>query len=92
MSIVSDVNGIWLEKGERELFFEARAILQNASTVADEARLRYTEIAALGTFDTLPSDLKDAMIAWDAMFDVLYASFLANADVIALYQWTPPSS
>ena len=89
MAITDDITTIWEEKGQREDFFTARAALENATTTANEALARFKEIKDSGSFATIPQSLKDAMLAWEAMFDTLKASFIANADVMDIYNWRP---
>ncbi len=54
-----------------------------------EELARFKDIKASGSFTTVPTDLKNALLAWETMFDTLKASFLANSDVQAVYQWRP---
>lgn len=89
MAINDEINDIWSEKNQREDFFEARAVLEGASSQADEALTKFKEIKASGSFNTIPTELKQAMLAWEAMFDGFKTAFLGNADVLDVYNWRP---
>ena len=89
MSITTDVQTIWDEKSQREDFFAARAALENATSVVAEELARFKEIKASGSFTTIPQALKDAMLAWEAIYDDAVAAFQTNQDVKDIYQWRP---
>lgn len=89
MAIQDDISTIWDEKKQREDFFTARAALENITSVVAEGLVQFKEIKALGSFDTIPQVLKDAMLAWEAIYDDTKAAFLANQDVVDIYNWRP---
>ena len=89
MAITDNINTIWTEKEQAGDFFTARATLENATNVIVEELARFKEIKDSGSFNTIPQDLKDAMLAWEAIFDTAKASIMANADVVSIHTWRP---
>lgn len=89
MPITDNINTIWTEKEQAGDFFTARAALENATNVVAEELARFKEIKASGSFNTLPQDLIDAMLTWEAIYDDAKAAFVANADVVKIHQWRP---
>ncbi len=87
MTISTDLNGVWDAKEQGQDLFTARAALENASSVVAEELARFKDIKASGSFTTVPTDLKNALLAWETMFDTLKASFLADTNVQAVYNW-----
>ncbi len=89
MPIPTDLNNIWTSKEQAADFFAARAALENATNVVAEELARFKAIKVSGTFNTIPAALKTAMLAWETIYDTAKASFLADADVKAIYDWRP---
>ncbi len=89
MAIIDNLNGVWDAKEQGVDLFEARRALENASRVAGEELQKFKDIKASGSFTTVPTDLKNTLLAWEAMFDTLKANFLANSDVQSVYDWRP---
>lgn len=89
MPIQNDISMIWSEKEQREDFFTGRATLENMTSVVAEGLARFKEIKAKGNFDTIPQDLKDAMLVWETIYDTAKTAFLANQDVQDIYNWRP---
>lgn len=89
MSIQNNISTIWSEKKQREDFFTGRAALENATNVVTEELARFKEIKVKGSFDTLPQTLKDAMLAWEVIYNDAKTAFLANQDVRDIYNWRP---
>ena len=89
MALQDDIGVIWAEKEEREDFFTARAALHLATSTVAEELAKFKEIKTSGSFNTLPQNLKDAMLAWEAIYDDAVAAFQANQDVKDIYAWRP---
>ena len=89
MAIIDNINSIWTEKEQAGDFFTARAVLENATNVVSEELARFKTIKESGSFNTIPQDLKDAMLAWEAIYDAAKVAFATNADVVAVYEWRP---
>lgn len=89
MAISQDLDAINQTKSQAQDFFEARAALENATNVIAEELARFKEIKASGSFNTIPQSLKTVMLAWEAIYDTAKASFLADADVKAIFNWRP---
>lgn len=90
MGIQDNIGTIWGEKEEREDFFRARAALEHATSTVSEELVRFKTIKASGSFATLPQDLKDAMLAWEVIYDDAAAAFNADQNVKDIYAWRPP--
>ncbi len=89
MPISNDLNSIWTSKEQAADFFTARAALENATNVVAERLAEFKVIKASGSFSTIPVALKNAMLAWETIYDTAKASFLADADVKAIFDWRP---
>jgi len=89
MSVTTDLNQTWEEKTQRESCFAARAALENCTSVVDETLQRIQEIVDSGHFDTIPSDLKQALNRWWNIYKAAKQSFVADPELIEIYQWRP---
>lgn len=89
MAISDNLSSVWVTKEQAEDLFEARAVMENATSVANEALTRFKEIKTSGSFGTVPQDVINAMLDWEEMFDDLKAAFMANPSVLAVYNWRP---
>lgn len=89
MSIQTDLEAINTARNQAQDFFAARAALENATNVVAEELARFKAIKASGSFTTIPMPLKNAMLAWEAIYNAAKASFLADADVKAIFNWRP---
>lgn len=89
MAITANINTIWTEKEQAGDFFTARAALEHATNTISEELAKFKAIKDSGSFNTIPQDLKDAMLAWEAIYDDAKAAFLANADVQVIHNWRP---
>ena len=81
---------LWQEKQQRELAFEARAVLQDGTNVLLETISRLDAIKAQASFDTLPADKKQTLNDWLQIFKDARTALNANADIKAAYEWAPP--
>ncbi len=89
MAITDELNGVWDAKEQGQDLFKAIAALQHASSTVQEELAKFKDIKTSGSFTTVPTDLKNALLTWEVMFDTLKASFLSNSDVQAVYDWRP---
>ncbi len=89
MAITDELNSVWDAKEQGQDLFTALAALEYASRVVQEELAKFKDIKTSGSFTTVPTNLKNALLAWEAMFDTLKASFLADAEVQSLYEWRP---
>ena len=89
MPVLEDLNTTWTEKEQAEDAFTARATLENASMVLNEAHIKIQAIVDSGNFNTVPTDLKVALNQWWTIFKTARASILANADIMDVYNWRP---
>jgi hypothetical protein len=89
MSVITDLDGSWQEKKQREDAFEVRAALENASNVLLEVTSRIQEIVDSGNFNTIPTDLKNALNRWWTIFKDAQADAQADAEIVQIYQWRP---
>ena len=79
----------WTEKEQAESAFTVRAKLQNATNTVDDTLTQIQAIIDSGQFNTLPNDLKVAMLRWLNLYKDLKADFTADAELMELYQWQP---
>jgi hypothetical protein len=91
MPVVNNLDLCWEEKAQREAAFQARALLENLTTVLAQTHDRLTEIKDSGKFDTLPAELKAAIAAWWTIFKGARKAIDENADIQAVYDWRPPA-
>ncbi len=89
MAIIDDLDNVWESKSQSEDLFTARAALENATNVIEEELQKFKDIKASGSFSTIPIDLRNALLAWEIIYDTAKASFLADADVVAIPNWRP---
>lgn len=89
MSVVTDLNQTWTEKKQREDAFKARATLENCTFVLDECNRTIQDIVDSGNFNTIPSDLKNALNDWWAIVKTARASIGSNSDIMDVYNWRP---
>lgn len=89
MPITDDIQTIWTEKEQRGDFFTARASLENLTNVLLEELTRFNDIKTSGTFDTLPANLKAALLRWETEFKDAKTALLADAEVVDIFQWRP---
>ena len=89
MSVITDLGGSWEEKQQREDLFKARAILENVSMVILEANSQIQEIVDSGNFDTIPTELKQALNRWWIIFKDAQIDAQADAEIVEIFQWRP---
>ena len=90
MTIPRDqLQAIWEAKKQEEDLISATAALEYASRVVQEELAKLKDIKTSGSFTMIPTELKNTLLAWEAMFDTLKTSFLADADVQSVYEWRP---
>ena len=89
MPILTDLDTIWTEKDQREQFFVARASLENATRVLREELVRFNDIKQTGNFNTLPANLKAALLRWETEFKDVETMLLADAEIVDIYEWRP---
>ena len=86
MSVITDLDETWEEKTQREDTFAARAALESCTMTVDETLRRIQEIVDSGHFGTIPPDLKAALIRWWNIYKDAKASFVADSELIDIYQ------
>ena len=89
MAVTDGLDSVWTAKEQGQDLFTARASLENLTNVLTEELARFAEIKASGSFDTIPSDLKSAMLRWETAFKDCKALLMADAEVVNVYQWRP---
>lgn len=89
MTVKDDVALVWTEKSQRDAFFRARGILEEATTAVNDALSEFKAIKASGKFNTLPATVISTMLAWETAFDKCKAEILANSNIIDVYSWRP---
>lgn len=89
MRVITDLSGSWEEKEQREDIFKVRAILENLSSMILEANSQIQEVVDSGRFDTIPTDLKQALNRWWTIFKEAQSEAQADAEIVQIYQWRP---
>ena len=89
MSVITDLDQSWQEKGEREIIFEARAILENMTNVCGEGLSRLQEMVEGGKLNTVPLDLQRALLRWKNLYGTAKTNFEGDQELIDIYQWRP---
>ncbi len=89
MTVTTELNQAWEEKNQREEIFAARSILENMTNAVNEGLVNFKTVKAEGSFSTISQNLKDTLLAWEAMFDTFKASLISNDDIKNTYSWRP---
>ena len=90
MAIATELSQLWEEKAQRDDTFEARAALQNWRTETTRTNALIQAIVDEGSFDTIPTDLKNALLAaWNAVKAADTA--MEDADVAEALNWSASS-
>ena len=87
--VSTDINGIWTAKSQGEDFFTARASLESATNVLIEELSRFAEIKTSGSFNTIPTEVRDAMLRWETIFKKCRDDLQKDAEIVKIYQWRP---
>jgi len=88
MAISEKISELVAEKQQRDRAIEARAILQDARAKIQEAGTHLQEIADSGSFDTIDSEIKAALIkGWNIVQNA--DDGFKDADVEELLDWRP---
>jgi len=87
--LTTTLNTTWTEKEQRTAAFTVKARLQSATDTVDDAIMQIQEIIDSGKFDTLPNDLKVAMVRWLNLYKALKTDIINDAEIMELYQWRP---
>jgi hypothetical protein len=89
LTVTDDLTQTWEEKTDREVFFEARAILEDMTSVCQEGLIRLQEIKDSGKLATVSLDLQKALNRWMKIYEDAKAAFLADQELVDIYQWRP---
>ena len=89
MTVQTDLDTTWNEKEQREAAFAARAALENATNVLNEAHLAIQAIVDSGNFNTLPNDLKSTLNDWWTIIKTARTSIGSDADIMTVFNWRP---
>lgn len=89
MPITTDIDTIWTEKEQRDDFFAGRASLESITSVLREQLVRFAAIKASGSFNTLPTSLKQAMLRWETLFQTAQTAYEADTEIVDIFDWRP---
>ncbi len=89
MTALTDLGTTWTEKEQREDAFNARAALENATNNIEQAHQQIQAIVDSGNFNTLPTDLKQALNQWWTIIKTARTSIIGNADIMTVFNWRP---
>ena len=87
MAITEKLNTAWTTNSAMDAVFEVRAIIQNLSNVATEARAQIDAIAAGPNFSTVDAEIKSEAQACRVLVNSLVNAFDDHTDFI---NWTQP--
>jgi len=85
----TEYGALFEQTQQNQDIIEARAVLEDATNVCNETLARMQEIKTSGSFALVPDNLKNAILRWEDMFEDLKAAFLADSEVVDLWQWRP---
>jgi hypothetical protein len=89
MSVSDTLTQEWTEKSQMEDVFTARAQYEGATNQLEDAYQQVEAIIDAGSFDTVPNDVKTAMLEWRTIIQTFRTSVNANADIMAILNWRP---
>ena len=89
MSVITDLNTAWEEKGQREDAFKARAALEDCTEAIDECHQTIQGIVDAGNFDTLPTELKNTFNTWWVIIKTSRTAIGTNSEIMDVYNWRP---
>ena len=84
-----DLDTIRDERIQREDFFAGRAALENLTNVLLEELTRFNDLKQKGTFQTIPGNLKQALLRWETAYKDVKALLLADQEIVDIFQWRP---
>ena len=88
MALNDELNTLFAEMTQRQRAGEARAIMQDARSTMVEADTRIQAIADEGNMNTLPTELKQALLAgWNVIKDAKTA--FEDPTIAELLDWRP---
>jgi len=89
MAITDTLNTQRETQEQIESAFQARAALENWTTVTAQTHETLQAIMDSGKFNLLPADLKVVLNSWWTILKTARSSIGANADIMAVYNWRP---
>ena len=89
MAVLDDLNTTWTANQQADDTFAARAALENATMVLDEAHQKIQAIVDSGSFGMVPIDLRTALNQWWVIMKTARTSIAQNADIMTVYNWRP---
>ena len=89
MAVSDGLNDVWTAKEQGQDLFTGRAQLEDITNTLLDNLQRFEDIKLSGSFDTIPTDLRTALLAWETILKTAKADCMANADIVAVYQWRP---
>jgi hypothetical protein len=76
------------ETGEQiDTAFEARAILENWTSVTEETHQKLQEILNSGQFNLIPTDLKTVLNNWWTILKTARPAVGTNAEIMEVLNW-----
>jgi len=87
MAISEKISELVAEKQQTDRAIEARAVLQDARAKIQETAERLQEIADSGSFDTIDSEIKAAIITGWNIVKNAQAGFADDMELAALLDW-----
>lgn len=89
MTVQTDLDTTFTEKEQREDAFAGRAALENATNVIEETHQTIKALVDSGNFNTIPTDLKQALNQWWTIIKIARTSIGSNSDIMEVFNWRP---
>lgn len=89
MAVIDDLNTTWTEKGQREDAFAARARLEDCTNSIEDCHQAVQAIVDSGNFNTIPTDLKNALNDWWVIIKTARTSIGSDSDIMDAFNWRP---
>ena len=89
MSVTTDLDDTLQSKTQADDAFTARAELERVSNTILELNTRIQEIIDSGNFNTIPTDLKQALNRWWIIYKDAETAAEADSEIVEMIQWRP---
>jgi len=87
MAVTDTLNTLIIELSERNEFLEARILLKVQTATLLDTLQKFEYIKNKGSFDTIPEDLKQAMLRWEAAYKACKDTLMNDSELVEIYQW-----
>lgn len=89
MTVLTDLDTIFLEKEQREDAFAGRAALEDCTNVIEQTHQTIQALVDSGSYNTIPTDLKAALNQWWTIIKTARSSIVSDSDIMDVFNWRP---